>query len=79
MPATSNQQQALGAAIRHVREREGKTQEDLAFEAGVHPTWISRIESGRFDPRWSSVRRLAIALGVTMTELVALSERSGLD
>jgi XRE family transcriptional regulator, regulator of sulfur utilization len=79
MPDAPNQQVALGEAIRYIREREGLTQEELAFQAGLHPTWISRIESGQYDPRWSSVRQLLEGLGVTLVELVAMAERMELD
>lgn len=79
MPEAPNQQVALGEAIRYIREREEMTQEELAFRAGVHPTWISRMESGRWDPRWSSVSQVVDGLGVTMVELVAMAERMELD
>lgn len=72
-------QPALGQALREIREREGLSQEELALEAGLHPTWISHIESGRNNPAWGTVRRLADALGVTMLELVALAERIELE
>jgi XRE family transcriptional regulator, regulator of sulfur utilization len=79
MPDAPNQQAALGKAIRRIREREGLTQEELAFRAGVHPTWVSRLESGRWDPRWSSVRKAVEGLGITLVELVAMAERAELD
>lgn len=79
MPARPQPQVALGQAIRHIREREGLTQEDLAFEAGFHPTWISRIETGSQSTGWATVKRVADALQVTMVELVALAERIELD
>jgi transcriptional regulator with XRE-family HTH domain len=79
MPDAPLLQIALGEAVRQLREREGLTQEALAFRAGTHPTWISRVESGDRNPRWSSVCKLAEGLGVSMLELVALSERMELD
>ena len=79
MPDASNQTVPLGAAIRRIREREKLTQEDLAFKAGVDPTWVSRVESGGWDPRWSSVCKLASGLGVSALEVVALAERIELD
>jgi transcriptional regulator with XRE-family HTH domain len=72
-------QLALAEAVRQIRLREELTQEALAIRAGVHLTWISRVESGRRDPRWSSLRRIAGGLGVTVLELVALAERIELD
>jgi transcriptional regulator with XRE-family HTH domain len=79
MPDAAKPQAALGEAIRRMRRREGLTQEELAFRAGVHPTWISRLESGRSDPRWSSVRSVARGLGTSLIELTAMAERIKLD
>lgn len=80
MVATSRDPQpALGLAVRRVREREGLTQEQLGLDAGIHPTWISALESGRSNPAWGTVRRLATALGVKPLELVALAERIELE
>jgi XRE family transcriptional regulator, regulator of sulfur utilization len=79
MPDAPQSQRALAAAIRQIREREGLTQEELAVRAGVHLTWISRVESGRHDLMASSLRGIADGLGVTMVELSALAERLELD
>lgn len=79
MPDASPSKLALGEAVRYIREREELTQEELAFQAGVHPTWISDVETGKRDPRLSSVARLAVALGVTTMELIATAERTELD
>jgi transcriptional regulator with XRE-family HTH domain len=72
-------QPALGKAVRRVRERVGLTQEQLGLQAGVHPTWISALESGRSNPAWGTVRRVAGALDVKMLELAALAERIELE
>lgn len=66
---------ALGKALRQIREREGLTQEDLADKAGLHSTWISAVERGVRDPRWSTVCQMAGGLGVRPMELIALAER----
>lgn len=48
------------------------TQARLAEEAGVSPTTISGIESGRISrPHFGTLRKLARALGVEPGELVA--------
>lgn len=75
MAPTSNPQPALGKALRQIREREGLTQEEVGLNAGIDPTWVSKIERGHNNPAWGTVRRLAIALNVKMLELVALAER----
>jgi transcriptional regulator with XRE-family HTH domain len=72
-------QPALGLALRRIRQRAGITQEELGHSAGIHPTWISRIESGVNNPAWGTVRRLVAGLDVTLLELVALIERIELE
>lgn len=79
MPDAPHSQLTLAAAVRQIREREGITQEELAVRTGFHLTWISRMESGRYDPGWQSLRRVAEGLGITALELVALSERIEID
>jgi len=59
----------LARAVRGLREQQGRTQEDLAHDAGLTVNALARIERGQADPRWSTVRRIAGALGVSVTEL----------
>ncbi len=54
----------LGRNLRAARKRLGLTQEDVAHRSGVHPTEVSRIESGKRDPRVSTLERLAEAVEV---------------
>jgi transcriptional regulator with XRE-family HTH domain len=51
------------------------SQEELGQEADIHPTWISHIESGRINPTWGNVRRIAYGLKVELEELAGLSEK----
>lgn len=67
-------QPELGRAIRQLREAQGLSQEALGHASEVHPTWISHIESGRNNPAWGTVQRIAGALGVSLSELAALAE-----
>jgi transcriptional regulator with XRE-family HTH domain len=63
-----------------IRERRMWTQVRLAEEAGVSPTTVSGIESGRISrPHFGTLRKLARALGVEPEELFseAESEESG--
>ena len=50
------------------------TQQQVATAAGLEPAWLSHIESGRNNPAWGTVRRLAAALDVTMAELAQLAD-----
>ena len=56
----------IGDRLRWARERQVLTQADLADRSGVPVVTISRIENGHHEgrPRQSTVRKLALALGV---------------
>jgi transcriptional regulator with XRE-family HTH domain len=74
MAPRTEPQPGLGRAIKQLRTERGLSQEEIGLRAGIHPTWISHIESGRNNPAWGSVRRIAAALGVRLSELAALAE-----
>jgi transcriptional regulator with XRE-family HTH domain len=48
----------------------GLTQEALAAEAGLAPTYVGQIERGSRSPTLNVVERLADALGVKPSDLV---------
>ena len=64
----------LGKAIRALRQEGKLSQETLGHKAGIHPTWISHIESGRINPTWGNVRRIAKGLDVDLHVLAARAE-----
>lgn len=71
---------AAGARIAVIRERRMWTQARLAEEAGISPTTVSGIESGRISrPHFGTLRKLARALGVEPEELLSspVAEREG--
>jgi transcriptional regulator with XRE-family HTH domain len=74
MAPRTEPQPGLGRAIKQLRTDRGLSQEEIGLRAEIHPTWISHIESGRNNPAWGSVRRIAAALGVRLSELAALAE-----
>jgi transcriptional regulator with XRE-family HTH domain len=74
MAPRTEPQPGLGRAIRQLRTERGLSQEELGRRAEIHPTWISHLESGRNNPAWGSVRRIAAALDVKLSELAALAE-----
>jgi transcriptional regulator with XRE-family HTH domain len=59
----------LVAVLAQLRSERGWSQEQLAHEAGLTTSAYNRIESGSAAPGWSTVRRLAEALGVSMADL----------
>jgi transcriptional regulator with XRE-family HTH domain len=50
--------------LKEVRERQLLTQAELAQRSGVAETTINRLENARHEARFSTVRKLAAALGV---------------
>lgn len=61
--------------LRTVRDRAAMTQRELGTKAGVSYVQISRIENGEVEPRPSTIRRLAQALGVEPAELMEPAEQ----
>ncbi len=63
--------------LRELRERRGFSLRKLAKAAGVHYVSLVRLEGGAFDPRLSTVKKLAKALRVTFCELLGCHSRKG--
>jgi transcriptional regulator with XRE-family HTH domain len=74
MPRTDDPQIGLAKAIRQLRQEGQLSQEALGLLADIHPTWISHLESGRVNPTWGNVRRIAKGLRVPLSVLAALAE-----
>ena len=57
--------------LRAIRQRKGLTLQALAKKAGsMSYTFLSNVETGKADPSLSTLRRLAKALDVSVSELV---------
>ena len=74
MPRREEPQIGLSKAIRQLRMELHLSQEALGLRADIHPTWISHMESGRVNPTWGNVRRIATGLQVSLPVLAALAE-----
>jgi transcriptional regulator with XRE-family HTH domain len=66
----------LATLLKRLREEREITQEQLAFDAGITASALSRIERGLNSPRWGTVTRICQALGVSLVELAARVERT---
>lgn len=62
---------ALGAAIRRCRLAKGVSQEELAHRSAIDRSYMSSIERGGQNPGIVSIVRIARAMDLTMTELMA--------
>ncbi|SER16855.1 DNA-binding transcriptional regulator, XRE-family HTH domain [Neolewinella agarilytica] len=59
----------FGLRVRELRTQNGMSQEQLAFKAGVHRTYIGMIERAEKNVTLISIEKLANALGVSITTL----------
>jgi len=62
--------QRLGRNLRELRQQKGWSQEQLAFESGLHRTYVSDLERGSRNPTISVVDKLAKALGASLGDLL---------
>ena len=58
----------VGIRIKEFRQRAGLTQEGLAFESGVHVSFVSEIERGLKKPSIESLEKLLAALNINFPE-----------
>jgi transcriptional regulator with XRE-family HTH domain len=59
----------LGARIKALRSERSLQQRQLAEKAGLTPSMVSQIESGRLTPSLPTLGKLAAALGVPIASL----------
>jgi transcriptional regulator with XRE-family HTH domain len=67
-------QVALGEAVKARRHVLSLTQEQLANETDLHQRWISNVETGKRNPSYGSLRRLAAGLELSASQLIAQAE-----
>lgn len=60
----------FGNRIRELRLERKISQEELAFKAGVHRTYIGMIERGEKNITLKNIEKLAKALKIEIKELV---------
>ena len=56
--------------VRVYRDHRGMTQGALAAAAGIHPVYLSQIETGKRTGSAKTLAAIAEALGVTVDELI---------
>jgi putative transcriptional regulator len=66
--------EVLVREVRRLREELGWTQAELAYHAGLAPSVISEIETGKRDPGAGTLKKLASGLGVAVPKLFERSD-----
>ncbi len=72
---------SLGKRIAHLRKTKKMSQLDLSVASGVAKTYLCELEGGKRNPSVLVLERIALALGVTLSDLFEgvgpLSENHG--
>jgi transcriptional regulator with XRE-family HTH domain len=63
----------IALAIRTLRQRSGLSQRQLALRMQVPRTYVSKIENDKATPTLSSLKRLAVALEISVPDLLEQS------
>jgi transcriptional regulator with XRE-family HTH domain len=50
------------------------SQEAISLRSELHQRWISNVETGKRNPSYQSLKRLAAGLDLTTAELIARAE-----
>ena len=61
----------VGLNVQRIRKERGWSQEELAFRAGLHRTYVSGVERGIRNPTVLVLGQLAEALEVTPSTLLS--------
>jgi transcriptional regulator with XRE-family HTH domain len=61
--------------LKRLRLAKELTQENVAEGAGLHPNYVSSVERGERNISIANIERIACALGVPMTDLLAEPEK----
>jgi transcriptional regulator with XRE-family HTH domain len=68
-------QRKLGQAVRRLRAEADYSQESFAAAAGIHRTYMGLVERGRVAATVVTLEKIADALGITPSALLAEAER----
>lgn len=62
----------IGARIRDLRTEKGITQQEFAAKLDLEKSNMSRLESGRINPRAATLYKVAQALDISLSELLMI-------
>jgi transcriptional regulator with XRE-family HTH domain len=69
VPPPTDIDRDLADVLRELREAQGRSQETVSHEAGLTVATLARIERRQSNPTWTTVARIAGALGVSLAQL----------
>ncbi|MES2877131.1 MAG: helix-turn-helix transcriptional regulator [Pseudomonadota bacterium] len=66
---------SFGISVRQLREQQGWSQEALAERADLNRSYVGELERGQAIPSLLTLKKLALALDLSLTNLIAHAER----
>lgn len=66
--------ETIGLHLRMLRKNKNLSQEELAFKANLHPTYIGQVERGEKNLTISSLNLITTALDITLEEFFSFIE-----
>jgi XRE family transcriptional regulator, regulator of sulfur utilization len=60
----------FGARVRKLRQRRGWALVELSAETGLGRVFLSNLENGRHVPKLTTIKKLANAYGLTVSQLL---------
>lgn len=66
---------SFGITVRQLREQQGWSQEGLAERADLNRSYIGELERGQATPSLLTIKKLALALNLSLANLLAHAER----
>ena len=59
----------FGLRVRELRKAKGYSQEEFAYECGVHRTYMGDVERGERNVSIDNIAKIALALKISIQEL----------
>ena len=66
---------SFGITVRQLREQQGWSQEVLAERADLNRSYVGELERGQAIPSLLTLNKLAVALNLSLANLLAHTER----
>lgn len=66
---------SFGITLRQLRETQGWSQEVLAEHADLNRSYVGDLERGQAIPSLLTLKKLSMALGISLSDLLAYTER----
>jgi transcriptional regulator with XRE-family HTH domain len=66
---------AFANVVEKYRKAKGFSRASLAERAGLHQTYIGLLERGQRSPNLDTAKAIAVALGISLAQIIEESER----